>query len=94
MKLNGEKLRNARLDKTMTQEEAAKAANVSLGTYHRAEHEKEIDPPTARRICEVLDLDAVDVRLRDVQVDLPEQQTEIAAQEVLASTGQPKVKVG
>lgn len=63
MKLDGTKLKNARLDKGWNQEEAAKAANISEPTYVRAEQGHPIHPSTGRCIAEALGIVLSDVRI-------------------------------
>lgn len=65
MKLNGVKLREARLDRSWTQDQAAAAAGVSLPTYNRAENESPIHPGTAEKICSSLGLPVATTRIRE-----------------------------
>jgi transcriptional regulator with XRE-family HTH domain len=63
MKLDGTKLKNARLDKGWSQNEAAVAATVSEPTYIRAEQGLPIHPSTGRLITEALGVALADVRI-------------------------------
>lgn len=69
LKLDGVKLKNARLDKGLTKEEAARMAGVSEPTYARAEDGQLIHGSTARCVCDSLSLILAEVRISDETVD-------------------------
>jgi transcriptional regulator with XRE-family HTH domain len=69
MKLDGTKLKEARLNKGLTQEQVAEKAAVSFATVNRAEHGRGVHPPSAKAIVDVLELKLPDVRISEEEDD-------------------------
>lgn len=70
MRLNANKVINARHSKPWKQEEAAAACGVSIVTYNKAENNGELHPVNAKKICDGLGLICADTFV-PVGVDEP-----------------------
>lgn len=63
MKLDGTKLKTARLGRGLNQTQVAVKCDLTTVTISNAENEKDLQPATAKVICDFLDLDLAETML-------------------------------